>query len=88
VKSTNYETPYNAYLSSLPGPNILLSTMFSNTHYLGCFLRVSDEVSYIYKVTGKISILSSAAFHILWPLTCYGLTSVFVGCPQRFDLFG
>jgi hypothetical protein len=41
-------------ISSLVGPNILLSTLFSNT------LNKRDPVSYPYKTTVKIT-----AFHIL-----------------------
>ena len=40
--------------SSLLGPNILLSTLFSNTLSLRSSLNVSDEVSHPYKTTDKI----------------------------------
>jgi hypothetical protein len=39
---------------SLLGPNILLSTLFSNTLHLHSFLNVSDQVSHPYKTKGKI----------------------------------
>jgi len=42
--------------SSLLGPNILLSTLFSNTLSLRSSLNVSDRVSHPYKTTGKIII--------------------------------
>jgi hypothetical protein len=41
-------------ISSLFGPNILLSTLFSNTLSLCCFLNVRDQVSHPYRITGKI----------------------------------
>jgi hypothetical protein len=40
--------------SSLLGPNILLSTLFSNTFSLCSSLSVRDQVSHSYKTTGKI----------------------------------
>jgi len=40
--------------SSLSGPNILLSTPFSNILSLGSSLNVSDQVSSPYKTIGKI----------------------------------
>jgi uncharacterized membrane protein len=43
--------------SSLIGPNILLSTLFSNTLNLCSSLNVRDQVSHPYKTTGKIIIL-------------------------------
>jgi hypothetical protein len=44
--------------SSLLGPNILLSTLFSNTLSLRSSLNMSDQVSHPYKTRGKIMILS------------------------------
>jgi hypothetical protein len=35
------------------GPNILLSTLFSNTHNLSSFLNARDYFSQPYKTTGK-----------------------------------
>jgi len=43
--------------SSLLGPNILLSTIFSNTLSLRYILYASDHISHPYKTTGKILIL-------------------------------
>jgi len=40
--------------SSLLGPNILLSTLFSNTLSLRSYLNVSDQVSHPQKTTGEI----------------------------------
>jgi hypothetical protein len=37
------------------GPNILLSTLFSNTLGLCSSLSVRDQVSHPYKTTGKIT---------------------------------
>jgi hypothetical protein len=42
--------------SSLLGPNILLSTLFRNTHSPRSSLNVSDQVSHPYK-TGIITVL-------------------------------
>jgi len=39
---------------SFLGPNILLSTLFSNTLSLCTILIVSDQVSHPYKTTGKV----------------------------------
>ena len=44
--------------SSLLGPNILLSTLFSVTLSLRSSLSMSDQVSHPYKVTGKIELSS------------------------------
>ena len=41
--------------SSLLGPNILFSALFSNTFRLCSSLSVSDQVSHPYKTTGKIT---------------------------------
>ena len=43
--------------SSLLGPNNQLNTLFSNTVSLRSSLKVSDQVSYTYKTTGKIIII-------------------------------
>ena len=40
--------------SSHLGPNILLNTLFSNTLRLRSFFNVSEQVSQLYKTTGKI----------------------------------
>ena len=42
---------------SLLGPNILLSTLFSNTLRLCSSLNISDQVSHPYKTTGNITFL-------------------------------
>jgi hypothetical protein len=46
-------------ISSLFGPNILLSTLFSNTHSLCSSLTVRDQVSCPYKTTGKVVVWKS-----------------------------
>jgi len=48
---------YSPVTSSLLGPNILLSTLFSNTLSLCSFLNVSDQVKHPYKTRGKIIVL-------------------------------
>jgi len=45
--------------SSLLGPNILLSTLFSNTLSLSSSLNVSDQVLHPYNTTGRILIVIS-----------------------------
>ena len=42
---------------SLVGPNIILSTLVSNTISLHSSLNVSDQVSHTYKTTGNIIVL-------------------------------
>jgi hypothetical protein len=41
-------------ISSLLGPSILLSILFSDTLSLCSFLNIRDQVSHPYKTTGKI----------------------------------
>jgi hypothetical protein len=43
--------------SSLLGPNIFLSTLFSNTFNLRSSLDVSDKVTHPYKTTGNVRVL-------------------------------
>jgi hypothetical protein len=60
MKCTSYEAPHYAVFSilpPLPGPNILLSTLFSDTLNMCPSLGVRDEVSHPYKTTGKITVL-------------------------------
>jgi hypothetical protein len=45
------------FTSSLFGPNILLSTLFSNTLRLCASLNIRDHVSHPYRTTGKIIVL-------------------------------
>jgi hypothetical protein len=58
----NYKIPHWNFLqypvtSSLLGPNILLSTLFSNTLKLCSSLNVRDQVSHPYKTADKIIVL-------------------------------
>jgi hypothetical protein len=60
MKSTNYKVPHNVIFSSQPflpvymlRPNILLSTLFSNTLSLFFSLRVKNP----YKIPGKIIVV-------------------------------
>jgi hypothetical protein len=48
-----------------PRPNILLSTLFSDTFSLGSSLNSSDQVSNPYKTTGKIIVLYILIFKFL-----------------------
>ena len=56
---------YSPVTSSLLGPNILLSTLFSNTLSLRSTPNISDQVSHPYKTTGKIIILYTLIFKFL-----------------------
>jgi hypothetical protein len=51
--------------SSLLGPNIQLSTLFSNTFSLRSSINVSDQVSHPYKTTGTILVLYILIFKFL-----------------------
>ena len=55
---------YSPVTSSLLGPNILLSTLFSHTLSLHSFLSVSDQVSHPYR-TGKVIVLYILIFKFL-----------------------
>jgi hypothetical protein len=57
VHSTFWSFLHSPVTSSFLGPNIPLSTLFSNTLSLRSSLNVSDQVSHPYKTTGKIIIL-------------------------------
>jgi hypothetical protein len=48
--------------SSVLGPNILLSTLFSNTLSLCSFLDIRHQVSHAYKTTGSIMVLYILTF--------------------------
>jgi len=54
-----------SFTSFLFGPNIFLSTLFSNNHCLRSSLNVSDQVSHPYKTTGKIMFLYIVIFILL-----------------------
>jgi hypothetical protein len=51
--------------SSPLGPNILLSTLFSNTLNLCSSLNVTDQVSHPYKTAGRITVLCVLTFTFL-----------------------
>jgi hypothetical protein len=55
MKLLSMQFPPIAVTSSLLGPNILLSTLFSNTLSLCPSLNVRDQVSYPYRTTDKSS---------------------------------
>ena len=48
---------HSSVTSSLLGPNILLSTLFSNTLSLRFSINVSDQILHPYKTTGRIIVL-------------------------------
>jgi hypothetical protein len=52
-------------ISSLLGPNILLSIQFSNTLTLWSSLNVTAQVSHPYRTTGKITVLYVVIFTFL-----------------------
>jgi len=51
--------------SSVIGPNILLSTLFSDTPNLCSSFNVRNQVSHLYKATGKIIVLCILIFMFL-----------------------
>jgi hypothetical protein len=53
------------FTSSLLGPNILLSTLFSNALSLCPSLNVRDQVSHPYKTTGRLMVLYILTFTLL-----------------------
>jgi hypothetical protein len=64
AKSTSYEAPHEAVFprlltSSLFGPNILLSTLFSN------ILNVREQVPHPYRTAGEIIVLYILIFKFL-----------------------
>jgi hypothetical protein len=65
LSSSLYSLLYSPVTSSFLGPNILLSTLFSNTPSLRSFLNVSDQVSHPY-TTGKIIVLYSSSHKHSW----------------------
>jgi hypothetical protein len=52
--------------SPLLGPSILFNTLFSNIFILRSSLNVSDQVSHLYKTTGKITVLYIVNFKFLY----------------------
>ena len=65
LSSSLFSFPYSLVTSSLLSPNILPSTLFSNTLSPCSSLNMSDHVSCPYKTTGKIIFLCILIF-ILW----------------------
>ena len=57
--------PHSPVTSSLLGPNILLSTLFSDTPSLHFSLDVSDHISYPHKAAGNIRVLHILIFLFL-----------------------
>jgi hypothetical protein len=70
ARSTGHSAPHYSSLhstvtSSLLGPNILLSTLFWNTHSKCSSFNVRDQFSYPYKTIDKIAVLCILIFIIL-----------------------
>jgi hypothetical protein len=62
VKRTNYKVPHYLFFSCtiIPyflGPNILFSTLVSNTFSQFCSLSLRDQVSWLHKTKGEITVL-------------------------------
>ena len=55
---------HSCITSSLLGPNILLSTLFSNALSLHSSLNVRDQASHPYKTTGNIIVVAYLKFYI------------------------
>jgi hypothetical protein len=53
---------HSPIISSLLGPHILLSTLFSNTVDQCFSLEVRDQASHTYKATGRITVLYILTF--------------------------
>jgi len=51
--------------SSLLGPNIILSTLFSNTLILRSSLNIRDQVSHPYNTTGRAIVFCISVFKFL-----------------------
>jgi hypothetical protein len=62
VRITNHAAPHHADFTTLFDPNILLSTLFSNTLILCSSLKVRDQVSHPYTTAGKIIVLYILTF--------------------------
>ena len=75
VRSTDHSSPYyvvflhSPVTSSLLGPNILLTTLFSNTLSLRSSFNMSHQVSHPYKTRGKILVLCIIPFRMRCSLT-------------------
>jgi hypothetical protein len=54
IKHLLFSFLHSPFTQFLWGPNILLSTLFSNTFGLSSSLNISDQVLHPYKTTGKI----------------------------------
>ena len=65
LSSTLCSFLHSLVTSSLLGPNIFLSTLFSNTLSLPSSFNVSDQVSHQYKTKGKIVVLCILIFIFL-----------------------
>jgi hypothetical protein len=66
---------FSPVTSSFFGPNILLSTLFSNTLSLCFSLNVSDQVSHPYRTTGKIMVF----YRVLNTIYCPSVEFIICG---------
>ena len=67
LSSSLYSSLHTPVTLSFLGPNILLSTLFSNTLSLRSSLNVSDQVSHPYKTTSKICSQKTTTVNVLIP---------------------
>ena len=86
VSSTDHSSSLCSFLhfpftSSLLGPNILLSTLFSNTLSLRSSVNISDQVSHPYKTTARIIVLLSFVTYTHYILFFQKLIDA--GCGER-----
>jgi hypothetical protein len=65
ANNTSYEAPHYEVFCNLFGPNILLSTLFSNTLNLCFSLNVRVQISLPYGTTGKIIVFYIPFFKFL-----------------------
>jgi hypothetical protein len=81
--------PPTSYYFSLLGPNILLSTPFSNTLSLYSSFNVRDQVSYPYKTTGKIIVNLIFTFLDRREVDVSRLSKhIIYNLPSAIDLYG
>ena len=66
LSSSLHSFLHSPVTSSLLGPNILLSILFSHTLSLRSSLNMSDQVSHPYKTTGKIIVLYILIFNVYY----------------------
>ena len=65
LSSSLHSFHHSSVTSSLLGPNIFFSTLFSNTLNLCSSLYVSNQISQPYKTTGKFIVLNILSLNLL-----------------------